>query len=139
MSISNIQPISFKGIAIQDGGFDYLREQEGELAVRKVQDAQKLFEASKWRLNISQDGYTLKSPSTMRTYTGPFTVKRLFKTGAKREDTTALIVRMDKLNRMRYTIHFPNMEEVSRVYKLIKNSQGLDRMLLLLTVLEKHI
>lgn len=139
MHINNIQPVSFKGIAIQDGGLDYLREQEGELAVRKAQDAQKLFEASKWRLNISQNGYTFKSPSTLRTYEGPFTVKRLFKTGAKREDTTALIIRMDKLNRSRYIIHFPDMREVFRVYKTIKNSNGLDRMLLLLTVLEKHI
>ena len=130
---------TFKGVTIQDGGLDYLKTQEGEVAVTKAQDAQKLFENSKWKLNISKDGYALKSPSTCKTYSGPFTVKKQFKTGAKREDTTALIVRMDKLNRIRYIIHFPDMKEVSKVYKAIKNSKGLDKMLLLLAVLEKHI
>ena len=139
MHIQNIQPVSFKGITVQNGGLDFVRQEGGELAVSKLNIAQGQFADSSWNLLVTENGYNLTSPSTNKTYFGPFSVKKRFIKGTKKEPTSTLVVRMDKSNRVKYPIELPDLKSLSKYYKAIKNSKGLEKMLLLLTVLEKHI
>lgn len=145
MNINSINTISFKGqhrqqgIVVQNGGMNYIMQEGGESAVARLNLAKEQFSNSQWQLGINENGYSLTSPSTRKTYTGPFSVKKLLKTGAKREHTTSLVVRMDKNNRTKFSVQLPAMSDVSKLYKAIKNSNGLEKMLLILSVLEKHI
>ena len=140
MQISKInQSVLFKGIAIDQDGLNYIKNEGGEVAIRKLFVARDEFANSKWELNISKNGYTLKSPTTKKTYAGPFSIKRSSKTGAERKETSQLIIRMDERNRAKYTVKFKDMFGVRQMYKAIKNSKGLDKMLLLLAALEGHI
>jgi len=141
MHINYIRPISFagEGIIVQQGGMDYVRREGGETAVLRLNNAKEKFENSRWQLTVNEQGYTLTAPNTKKSHSGPFSVKRLLKKGAKREKTTSLVIRMDKLNRVKYPIELPNMNCVNKFYNAIKNSHGLEKMLLILSVLEKNI
>ena len=141
MHINYIRPISFagEGIIVQQGGMDYIRQEGGETAVSRLNIAKEKFENSKWQLIVDEKGYTLTAPNTKKTHSGPFSVKRLLKKGAKREKTTSLVIRMDKLNRIKYPIELPDMKCVNKFYNAIKNSNGLEKMLLILSVLERHV
>ena len=129
---------NFLGIKLTSGGIDYVRNEGGESAVGLLNKAIDTYADSKWRLNIGKEGYSLTSPTTLKTYKGPFTVKKHSKTGAKREETSEIIIRMDESNRVKYPVKLKSMLDVRKIYKKIKTSDGIKQMLLLLSLLEGH-
>ena len=135
MKINYSQNTHFYGINIREGGEQFVHREGGESALSKLQLAKEKFNGGKWNLLIDSNGYTFESPQK-KTYTGPFTVKRLFKTGEARNDTTKLVIRMDKANRKKFSVFIPGKANLDKWYKMIKTSQGLEKMLNILYVLE---
>lgn len=127
---------SFNGIKVKDGGIDLLRK-EGTYALRKVEEAQDSFRKYNWHLNIDSEQYSLTSPTTKKTYFGPFTVKRHVKKNKDKADEYRIIVRMGNNNMEKYAVNFDSMQEVQNIYKEVKNSKGIDKMIKLLQILEK--
>jgi hypothetical protein len=128
--------VQFKGIFIKNGGVEYVNSEGGQQALSKLNQAKQEYANSKWNLYVTNEGYTLESPNK-KTYKGPFSVKRLLKTGEARKNTTTLVIRMDKANRVKYSIYIPNKADLTKWYRQIKLGKGLDKMLNILTVLEK--
>ena len=139
MNINHCNQTNFCGIFYNQTGLKYVEKENGTDAIAKLQNAQQKFANSKWTMNINENGYTLVSPSTSKTYTGPFSIRKHSKMGALKTKVSQLIIRMDASNKSKYIVNFPDMTGVSKMYKAIKNASGLERMLLILTVLEKNI
>lgn len=135
---NNYNQQSFGCIKIEKGGIDML-EKEGMHTISKIQQAAYDFSNFKWHLNIRQDSYTLTSPTTKKTYSGPFTVKRHIKKNLNKPDEYRLIIRMNDNNKENYAINFDSMAEVQSAYKSVKTSKGLDKMIKLLEILERGV
>lgn len=88
-------------------------------------------------MNIDSENYSLTSPTTKKTYFGPFSVKRHVKKNKEKADEYRIIVRMGNNNLEKYAINYDSMKEVQNVYKEVKNSYGIDKMINLLKILEK--
>ena len=127
---------SFNGIKVKDGGIELLKK-EGSRALLLVEQAKDECAKYKWHININPENYTLTSPSTKKTYTGPFSVKRHVKKNKNKPDEFTIIVRMNDGNRENYTVSYDSMEEVQSVYKSVKNSMGIEKMVKLLHILER--
>lgn len=136
MRIDYSQKTQFHGIHITNGGEEFVYREGGIGALSKLNLAKEKFKDSKWNLHIDNNGYLLESPKK-KTYVGPFSVKRIFLTGEARNSTTKLCIRMDKASRAKYSIFIPTKANLDKWYNLIKTSKGLDKMLNILTVLEK--
>ena len=127
---------SFKGIKVKDGGIELLKK-EGSRALIVVEQAKDECAKYKWHLNINPENYTLTSPSTKKTYNGPFSIKRHVKKNKNKPDEFTIIVRMNNGNSENYTVCYDSMEEVQSVYKSVKNSKGIEKMVKLLHILER--
>ena len=139
MLVNNYQTnnnYSFSGIKVKDGGFDLLKK-EGNYALLKVEEAQDKFGKYNWHLNIDSENYSLTSPTTKKTYFGPFTIKRHVKRNKDKADEYRIIVRMGNKNLEKYAVNYDSMQEVQSIYKEVKNSKGIDKMIKLLQILEK--
>ena len=136
----NSKPISFTGINMRSGGREFVEAEGGEEALARLNQAINEFADIKWNLNIGKNGYSLTSPTTFKTYEGPFSIKKHSKTGGNRTETSQIIVRMDKQNRVKYLVNLPNMQEVRKLYSKIRKTNGFEYMLLILSLLGgKHI
>ena len=133
----NKQP-SFKCIKIEKGGIELLKK-EGTYAISKVEQVKDEFKQYKWHLNINPDSYSLTSPTTKKTYKGPFTIKRRIKKNINKPDEYKLIIRMNNNNREKFSVKFDSIEEVQKTYKSVKTSNGIDKMIKLLEILEKGL
>ena len=138
MYINFSQRTQFGGIYIKDGGVEFVQREGGEQALLKLNQARQQFKDSAWLLHVGSDGYTLEAPNNKKIYSGPFSVKRLLKTGGNRQDTTKLVIRMDKDNRIKYSTLIPDKATLKKWYNLIKNKDGLEKMLNILSVLERR-
>ncbi len=138
MQINFYNKTTFYGIKINEGGTEYVYKEGGQDALLKLNNARQQFENSRWNLYINSDGYKLEAPNHKR-YTGPFSVKRRIISGAAKETTSKLIIRMDKKNRIKYDTFIPDKTTLLKWYRAIQKSNGLDKMLNILTVLEKRI
>ena len=136
MRIDYNQKTQFYGIYVKKGGEEFVKNEGGENALSKLHFAKERFKSSRWNLFIDDEGYTLEA-SNKKKYKGPFSVKRIFKTGGARQDTTKLVIRMDKANRVRYPIFIPTRADLTKWYRQIKSEKGLDKMINILTVLER--
>jgi hypothetical protein len=105
---SNNQP-SFQCIRIKDGGIHLLKK-EGTYALNKVEQAKDEFRKYNWHLNIDSENYSLTSPTTKKTYFGPFSIKRHIKKNKNTPDEFQIIVRMSDNNMAKYAINFDNMQ-----------------------------
>ena len=83
-----INNISFKGVYINNNAGS--AQTEGF----SLQELQKKYEGYSWKLNILPDKYTLRSPSTSKTYEGPFSVKKHVARNSAKEERHQLIIRM---------------------------------------------
>lgn len=126
----------FSGITVKEGGFELLKK-EGAYAISKIEKAKDEFKKYNWHLNIDSENYSLTSPTTKKTYFGPFSVKRHVKKNKEKADEYRIIVRMGNNNLEKYAINYDSMKEVQNVYKEVKNSYGIDKMINLLKILEK--
>ncbi len=138
MNISKIQPTSFYGINLLPGGKEYVAKNEGASGVAALNTAMKEFGDTGWELNVSEQGYSLKSPTTKRTYTGPFSVRKKYKVDENNQMSTRIIVRMDEDNRVRFPILFSDKLDVIKIYRKFKGATGIKQLLILLSVLEKR-
>ena len=129
------QRIAFKSINIKDENI--VKEQYGQEYLDKLLEAKRDYSKYHWELNVDQNGYSLTSPTVYKTYCGPFSLKKRTKKN-KDQINYQLIIRMDDKNRVKYPIDFATREETSLMYRLIKKSDGLQRMLLILKNLEKQ-
>ena len=127
---------SFNGIKVKDGGIDLLKK-EGTYALSKIEEAQDQFRKYNWHLNIDAEKYSLTSPTTKKTYFGPFSIKRHVKKNKDKDDEYRIIVRLGNNNLEKYTVNYDSMQEVQSIYKEVKNSYGVDKMIKLLQILEK--
>jgi hypothetical protein len=126
----------FSGITVKEGGVELLKK-EGAYAISKIEKAKDEFKKYNWHLNIDSENYSLTSPTTKKTYFGPFSVKRHVKKNKEKADEYRIIVRMGNNNLEKYAINYDSMKEVQNVYKEVKNSYGIDKMINLLKILEK--
>lgn len=124
------------GITVKEGGVELLKK-EGAYAISKIEKAKDEFKKYNWHLNIDSENYSLTSPTTKKTYFGPFSVKRHVKKNKEKADEYRIIVRMGNNNLEKYAINYDSMKEVQNVYKEVKNSYGIDKMINLLKILEK--
>ena len=136
----NSKPINFTGINMHNGGREFVEAEGGEEALARLNQAINEFSDIKWNLNVGKNGYSLTSPTTLKTYEGPFSIKKHSKTGVNGTETSQIIVRMDKQNRVKYLVNLPNMQEVRKLYSKIRKTTGFEYMLLILSLLGgKHI
>ncbi len=86
-----------------------------------------------WDLIIDKD-YSLFCARTGKTYKGPFIAKRHFK-------RNQLLIQMKNNNgkTVSFAINMKDSSQISELYKLIKNSSGFQKMLLVLQTLEKKV
>ena len=78
MQVNNIQSTTFGCVCVKDGGRQFLKD-EGVINVNeKISSLENEFKDNKWHLEISKDGYALVSPTTCKTYMGPFSIKRQY-------------------------------------------------------------
>ena len=138
MNIGKIQPIAFQGVRVFPGGVEYVEKYEGDTGIEVLNNAIRDLEDTKWKLNVSRQGYSLTSPTTNRTYIGPFTVKKNYRADAKKQTSPRIIVRMDKNNRVKFPVSMSSKLDVINIYRKIKQSTGLKQLVLLLSVLEKR-
>lgn len=138
MQINFYNKTAFSGIRIKEGGAEYVYNEGGTEALSRLNDARFEFKNSKWELLIGKDGYRLKAPNH-KSYTGPFSVKRRTVSGAAKDATSKLIIRMDKKNRIKYDTLIPDKTTLLKWYRTIQKSYGLEKMLNILTILEKRI
>ena len=137
MNINNTN-LSFKSVIINNGGLDFVVQNDGKKAVQMLTEAQIKYRKSSWRLIVGDDGYQLYSPKTSNTYAGPFNVKKHRKTDKNNNVQEQLIIRTGENNRIKFIIDYPTRDAVVNIYKKIKNSAGLSKMLLLFEVLEQQ-
>ena len=137
MQINFYNKTAFSGIKSTEGGTEYVYKEGGPEALSRLNDAKEQFADSKWKLLIGKDGYALQAPNN-KSYTGPFSVKRRIISGAAKEETSKLIIRMDKNNRVKYSTFVPDKVTLLKWYRMIQKSKGLEKILNILTVLEKR-
>ena len=137
MNITNGN-LSFKSVVIKDGGLNYVRNNDGNEAFQMLTDAESKYKKSNWRLIVDQNGYSLFSPTTCNTYTGPFSIKRHRKVDKENNVKEQLIIRTGENNKTKFVIDYPTREAVLSIYKKIKNSTGLSKMLMLFEALEQQ-
>lgn len=135
----NTQKTSFMGgVNVEKGGIKYVCLENGSAAAQKLEEAKKEFAKCRWTLHVSENGYSIES-STGKIYTGPFSVKRLYKSGSNRESASKMSVKMDGKTRSRYVFEFPNRTELNIAYRKIQQAKGLDKMLLIFALFKKRI
>lgn len=58
--------ISFKSIVIKDGGLNFIENNDGKDAVKKLVDSEAKYKDFNWNLIVNKDGYSLYSPMTKK-------------------------------------------------------------------------
>ena len=131
--------ISFKSIVIKDGGLNFIENNDGKDAVKKLVDSEAKYKDFNWNLIVNKDGYSLYSPMTKKTYAGEFFVRKHRKIENDNTVRDQLVIRTGEKNKNRFVIDYPSRTEVLKVYKNFKNAKGLSKMLILLEVLEQKL
>ena len=127
---------NFNGINVRS---TRMFEKEGAYAISRLEFLKDKFSKYKWCLNIDSDNYSLTSPTTKKTYKGPFTIKRHVIKKANRPDEYTVIVRMSDNKQERFSVNFDSPQDAFEAYKGIKKSSGLDKMIKLLEILERGL
>ena len=129
MQIYNNQSPSFGCVRLRDGGLDYVKK-EGLSSIRFLDEVKEGFKNFNWHLDIDSEGYKLTNPINKQTYKAPFKVIKHYSKGK-----LAILMKNINNHTVSYSIPCTN-EEISLLYKAIKNSKGLEKMTKILKVLE---
>ena len=138
MNIISNSTINFKSIIIRDGGLSHIRKNDGDEAVKLVDEVKTKYQRFNWDLILDKNGYSLRSPSTCKKYYGPFNLKRQYKTNKSNGAKNKLIISTGENNKINFSIEFPSREIVFDAYKRIKNASGIKKMLMIFELLEQQ-
>lgn len=137
MNIAN-NNLNFKSVIINNGGLNYVEQNDGKDAVQMLTDAQTKYNKSSWKLIVGDSGYRLCSPKTCNIYAGPFNIKKHRKVNKDNSIKEQIIIRTGENNRTKFIVDYPTREAVSNIYKKFKNAKGLSKILILFEALEQQ-
>lgn len=136
MEINNNNNLHFCGLKIKNYDSNILKK-EGAYAVQRFNAACEQFKNFHWHLNVEEDVYSLTSPTTSKTYTGPYGIKRHYKKTKQQNPDCKLVITMNDKGTQKFSIPYESQDEMQMAYKAIKRNKGIDKMLKILEVLEK--
>ena len=129
LTIYNQSP-AFGCVRVKAGGAEFV-EKEGKEALQILETAQEACKSFGWHLSVDDSGYSLIHPSDSKEYVAPFVPKRRFSV-----NKLAILMKNKNGNTVSYSILCTCKEEVSKLYKEIRNSKGIEKMLKILRALE---
>ncbi len=136
MEISNKSNLYFGCLKIKNPEANILKK-EGAYAQRRFEVAKEQFKNFHWHLNAEEEHYSLTSPTTAKTYMGPYSIKRHYKKPSAKSGDYKLVITMNEKGTQKYTIPYEDASQMQQAYKAIKKNKGIDKMLKILEVLER--